>query len=237
MLQFDTFQQAFLGINCHIMDNYDYKNDSRIGATVEKVGLSYKIKDMSTFQFNDETIGRLTYEYASMFYTWMLSGGTEAPEIIAKYPSTAKFLEKPKNTELPANFNTFYGPRILAQLPAIKKELQENSNTRRAVISIIDKDDLILLDKKDETLEFPCADSGTFLIRDGKLHLHLHMRSQNMAQVLKLDMYLWGRFACDLAKELGVAVGEFSSSVVSAHIFERDFEYVTQLLNKHYLEF
>ena len=80
------------------------------------------------------------------------------------------------------------------------KELKDNPNSRRAVISILEKTDLLLLDK-DETLEFPCADSATFYIREGKLNAHLHMRSQNMGQVAKLDMYLWGRFTNELAKE------------------------------------
>ena len=81
----------------------------------------------------------------------------------------------------------------------------------------------------DETLEYPCADSATWSVRGGKLNLHLHMRSNNMANVAKLDMYLWGRFQCELAKELNFEPGHFTSSIVSAHIFSTDFEYLTDL--------
>jgi thymidylate synthase len=140
-------------------------------------------------------------------------------------------MEKPKGEGLPANFNTFYGPRILQQLPHIKKELIEKPDTRRAVISILDKDDVLLLDKE-ESLEFPCCDSATFFIRDEKLNVHLHMRSQNMGQVAKLDMYLWGRFTNELAAELNREVGKLTSTVVSAHVFEKDFEYLRSLYSK-----
>jgi thymidylate synthase len=137
-------------------------------------------------------------------------------------------MEKPKSSDLPENFNTLYGPRILSQLPVIEQELRERPDSRRAVIMILDKDDLNLLDKN-ESIEFPCTDSASFFIRDGKLNVHVHMRSQNMGQVLKLDMYLWGRFTCEFAEKLGLPVGKFSSSVVSAHVFKKDFDYLQNL--------
>jgi thymidylate synthase len=159
----------------------------------------------------------------------MITGCTDNDAILKEYPNIARFMEKPKSDDLPANFNTFYGPRILQQLPHIEKELKEHPDTRRAVISILDKDDVLLLDK-DESLEFPCCDSATFFIREGKLNIHLHMRSQNMGQVLKLDMYLWGRFTCEFANRLNLPIGKFTSSVVSAHIFNKDKQYLQSII-------
>ena len=145
-----------------------------------------------------------------------------------EFPNVAKFLKKPENSLLPDNFNTFYGPRIVGQKDQVVKELKNNPNSRRAVISILKDSDLVLLGT-DEKLEFPCTDSATFFIRDNKLNVHLHMRSQNMVTVAKLDMYLWARFTCELAKELDVETGSFRSSIVSAHVFERDQEYLQSI--------
>jgi thymidylate synthase len=225
---FETFQEAFLQTSQHIIDNPEFQTTSRIGEVHEISGLSYDVLDLKSYQFENKEIGRLDYDYADTFYRWMMNGCTDSTEIVEKYPNITKFMEKPKSDQLPENFNTFYGPRILSQLPAIEKELREKPDTRRAVIMILDKDDLNLLDKN-ESLEFPCTDSATFFIRDGKLNVHVHMRSQNMGQVLKLDMYLWGRFTCELADKLKIEPGKFSSSVVSAHVFKKDFEYLQNL--------
>jgi thymidylate synthase len=225
---FNTFEEAFLQITQHIIDNPEFQTTSRIGDVHEISGLSYDVLDLKSFQFENEQIGRLGYDYAVNFYEWMISGSTDSESIVKKYPNIARFMEKPKNPDLPANFNTFYGPRILSQLPFIIEELKTFPDSRRAVISILDKDDLELLNK-DESLEFPCCDSATFFIREGRLNVHVHMRSQNMGQVLKLDMYLWGRFTCELAEKLEIPVGKFSSSVVSAHVFKRDFDYLNDL--------
>jgi thymidylate synthase len=162
----------------------------------------------------------------------MISGSSDNKAVIDKYPNVARFMEKPKSDQLPQNFNTFYGPRILDQLPYVLKELKEHPDTRRAVISILDSQDLLLLDK-DESLEFPCCDSATFSIRDNKLNVHVHMRSQNMGQVLKLDMYLWGRFTCELATELNIEPGNFTSTVVSAHVFNKDMPYLNSLFQQY----
>jgi hypothetical protein len=226
-----SFQEAFLGNIEQIIKNPEFKTTSRIGPVYEISGLSYEVTDLSSYRFKNESIGRLTYDYADTFYRWMITGCTDSSEILEKYPNISKFMEKPKSKDLPENFNTFYGPRILEQMPSIISELKNHPDSRRAVISIIYKEDLQLLDK-DETLEFPCTDSATFFIRNGKLNCHLHMRSQNMGQVIKLDMYLWGRFTEELAKELNVELGKFSCSIVSAHVFEKDFEYLESFFPK-----
>jgi len=226
--EFKTFEEAFLQITQHIIDNPEFITTSRIGDVNEISGLSYEVEDLRSYKFQNEKIGRLEYSYADTFYRWMINGCTDSTELIEKYPNITKFMKKPKSDQLPENFNTFYGPRILSQLPLIEKELREKPDTRRAVIMILDSEDLNLLDKN-ESLEFPCTDSATFFIRNGKLNVHVHMRSQNMGQVIKLDMYLWGRFTCELSERLNIEPGKFSSSVVSAHIFKKDFEYLQSL--------
>jgi thymidylate synthase len=228
--KYSDFERAFLEINESIINNPEYRSTSRLGNMLEIQGLTYEVENPSTFQFKNEEIGRLNYDYADKFYQWMIAGSTDHEILLRDYPNTARFMEKPKSADLPANFNTFYGPRILEQLPHIIKELTNYPDSRRAVISILDKSDLLLLDKPDETLEFPCCDSATFSIREGLLNIHVHMRSQNMGQVLKLDMYLWGRFVCELADKLNVPVGKFMSTVVSAHVFEKDVPYLTETI-------
>lgn len=225
---FYTFQNAFVHMIKSIHDEPQHIVKARKDQMMyEVLGAAYTIADPTTYKFEDESLGRIPYDYANDFYNWMIAGcGDEATEEFKKkYPHVEGFLAKPKSETLPDNFNVFYGPRIVRQLPKIIKEVQ-NGNSRRAVINILNEDDLELLDKpEDSNLEYPCCDSFVLMPRNGKLHGHLHMRSNNMGNVAKLDMYLWGRFLCEFAKEQGFEVGTFTSTIVSAHIFSSDFEY------------
>ena len=227
-LKFKTFEDAYQGVNSHIVNNSEYQFESRIGECWEITGFTYEVEDLTSYKFSKEDLGRLDYGYIETFYDWLVSGSTDCDEAFEEYPNVAKFLKKPENSLLPDNFNTFYGPRIVGQRDQVVKELKNNPNSRRAVISILKDSDLVLLGTS-EKLEFPCTDSCTFSIREGKLNVHLHMRSQNMVTVAKLDVYLWSRFACEMAKELNVKPGRFTSTIVSAHVFERDQEYLQSL--------
>lgn len=228
MKTYKTFQEAFVSTIRNIILKPDNISDSRNGKMYEQLGLGFKVLDASSFKFEDETIGRIDYEYAEDFYNWMTNSDeqTSTEKFLNKYPKVKGFVAKPKSKNLPENFNALYGPRIMHQLPYILEELSTNINSRRAVISILDADDLELLRAVDDpNLEFPCCDSATFNVRDGKLHMHLHMRSNNMGNVAKLDMYLWGRLMMHINNILKTELGEVTYTIVSAHVFESDFKY------------
>ncbi|QBO62738.1 putative thymidylate synthase [Escherichia phage vB_EcoM_G2469] len=224
------FQTAFKTVNREILENPEFVTDSRIGRCNEIGSMTVVVDTPSSFKMTDPRINRISYEYAEDFWKFMISGGTNAEEAFKAYPNVAKFISKPKSDVLPANFNTFYGPRIAAQLPALLKELKEKPNSRRVVFQILESSDQALLDS-DETLEYPCTDSVTYYIRDGKLYTHCHMRSQNCAVVMQLDFYLQGKLLHYIANECGVEVGDYTHTMVSAHVFERDFDYVKGFLD------
>ena len=96
---------------------------------------------------------------------------------------------------------------------------------------ILDAGDLQLLDK-DETLEFPCTISLNFQRRGDKLILSTFMRSQNLAVVFQLDIYLQMRLLHKIAGELGISVDktEYHVTMANGHLFERDFDYVRNFL-------
>ncbi|QPB12317.1 putative thymidylate synthase [Providencia phage PSTCR6] len=225
-----TFEEAFIKTNRQVVLHPDFIVDSRIGLCREVGSLMFHVEDPSTYKFSNPEINRISYQYAEDFWQFMISGGTDAEEAFKAYPQVAKFIAKPKSDELPPNFNTFYGPRIAAQLPALMKELKDKRNSRRVVFHILSESDQALLDKDDETLEYPCTDSVTYYIRDGKLHTHVHMRSQNCAIVLQLDIYLQGKLMEFVAKEAGVELGRYTHTMVSAHVFDRDLDYITKFI-------
>ena len=144
-LEFEDFEQAYIGNIVAITENPEFEVDSRIGDVWERTRHSYEVRDMKSFKFDTEDLGRLDYDYIEKFYDWLVSGSTDTEEAFKEYPNVAKFLKKPENSELPDNFNTFYGPRIVGQREQVVNELKNNPNSRRAVISILKDSDLILL--------------------------------------------------------------------------------------------
>ncbi|MFK5882830.1 MAG: thymidylate synthase [Candidatus Izemoplasma sp.] len=226
-----TFEEAFIKVNKLIRTNPDFNLESRIGQCQECHTVSFTVEDPTTFEFQNTNINRIPYHYAETFYDFMMSGKENALEAFKNYSAVIPFIDKPKSKDIPDNFNSLYGPRIKRQLKSIIKELSDNPESRRATILILNESDHVLLDK-DETLEFPCTISMTYFIRDGKLNAQVDMRSQNTAIVLQLDMYLQGKALCYLASVLGVGLGSFSSTMVSGHIFDRDFEYIDAIINE-----
>ncbi len=226
----NSFEDAFIELNRYVVNNYEFLTDSRIGKCLEVGSILVEVQFPEIGAvFKNKSINRIDYAYAEKFWEFMISGGTDAAEAFKEYPNVAKFISKPKSDVLPDNFNTFYGPRITAQLPAIINELKTKENSRRAVIQILQEQDQVLLDS-DESLEYPCTDSITYYIRNGVLFAHCHMRSQNCAVVMQLDFYLQHKLMELIAKECNVEVGTYSHSIVSAHVFERDVDYVNSFI-------
>lgn len=225
-----TFQEAFKEINRLAVDWPDSVSETRIGKANELIGVGVEVQDGSSFVFSDPKISRIKYEYAQKFWEFMISGGTDAEEAFKDYPSVARFVEKPKSDVLPANFNTFYGPRIVKQLRGVIDELVRSPTSRRATILILSENDQIILDTG-ETLEYPCTISMSFQLRDGVLWMQTSMRSQNLAIVFQLDIYLQGKLLELVAKSLRTSGVEVKATawqcfMNNAHVFERDFDYV-----------
>jgi hypothetical protein len=230
-LTYPNLTSMFKDLNERALETPEYVENTRIGRAHELLDVTVRVLDTSDFLLNDPRINRISYAYAETFWEFMISGGTDAESAFKDYPGIAKFIAKPKSDTLPANFNTFYGPRIAKQLPAIMAELKRSPNTRRATMLILNENDLALLDK-DETLEFPCTIAFHLTRRGGKLILSTVMRSQNLAIVLQLDIYLQMRLLHLAAAELGIDVKdtEYHCHMINAHLFERDFDYVRGFL-------
>ena len=229
----EDFETVFKQLNFEISDNPEYVFQSRIGKVNEITNVTFEVSDPSTYHILNKSINKINYSYAQTFYDFMMSGGgiEEAQIAFAGNESALKFVQPPETDALPKNFNTLYGPRIKKQLPDVINELASNPNSRRATMMILNPEDHALL-PLDEKIEYPCCLNSTYYIRDDALHAHVDMRSQNTAVVLQMDIYLHARLQTYIQNELNknydddLKLGKFSYHMVSAHVYERDFEYV-----------
>lgn len=220
-----TFEKAFLACNYLVSKSPDYLVGGRLGRVLEVIVLTFHVEDPTTYEFSNDIINRISKEYAETFWDFMISGKANIDGEFSRWPGVERFFRKKEGSMLPDNFNSLYGPRIANQIGVIIQELSDNPDTRRAVLHILGHEDHVLL-AAEEMIEYPCTVCVTYFIRDGKLNAHCLMRSQNVATVLQLDMYLQGRLLCHLAEELGLPTGSYYSTMTSAHIHERDLSYV-----------
>ncbi len=226
-----SLQAMFKNAINDCLHNPDFVTETRIGLAHEILNLQIQSNDTSDYIFPDQRINRIKYDYAEQFWDFMISGGTDAEEAFEKYPNVAKFIQKPKSDLLPANFNTLYGPRIVKQYDNLIKELK-TPGSRRGTILILSEDDQVIFNTN-ETIEYPCTIAFHFTVRDNKLFLSTVMRSQNLATVLQLDIFLQVKLLHKIAKDLSIPTENtvYNATLINAHLFNRDFDYVSSFLD------
>ncbi len=59
------------------------------------------------------------------------------------------------------------------------------------------------------------------------------MRSQNLATVLQLDIFLQVKLLHKIAKDLSIPTENtvYNATLINAHLFNRDFDYVSSFLD------
>ncbi len=177
------------------------------------------------------------YVFAMKFFIWMLNGSTDFEYVGISNKNANNFTDIDEKTGLPKNFNTAYGPRIKEQLPKVLEELIRDKDSRRAVIHILDKSDLDMLGTNTKS-EYPCTDSMTFLIRDNKLNMYCHMRSNNMVKTIVYDIFNFTMFQEYLWRTLqktypDLQLGSYYHTCVSAHYFENEQILVDKVLENN----
>lgn len=237
---YDTFREAFEDLLYEIHEFGEERN-SAFGNSAELRNVNYTIEHpFDSFVEDWPTDRKPSLEYAQAFANWVVSGSDVMPkELIELNPIADKFnynREDLEAFELPSSFSVFYGPRIAQQYEHVKNELISFPETRRAVISVLDgiNDNKMLSALRDgllQKVEYPCTIAIVFDISpDGKLNLTTVMRSQNMVSVWPYDFYIARTLLQKMANDIGVEPGTISGSIISAHIYERDYDYVYEFL-------
>lgn len=126
-----------------------------------------------------------------------------------------------------------YGKRIfdfdgVNQWHQVVKELSYDRNSRRAIITFH-------LPQHDwsGSLDTPCTASIQFFIRENKLHMINHMRSQSAAFVQPYDVFLMTMLQELLANELKVELGNYQHFCGSYHYFVDEQDMVDDIYYSH----
>lgn len=176
------------------------------------------------------------YIFATKFFAWMINGSSDFSYVASSNKKAKDFVDAPKDSKaMPDNFSTAYGPRIVKQMPYIIDELLRDQDSRRCVIHILNEGDLDMLGTETKA-EYPCTSTLTFFIRDSKLHMYTHMRSNNCVLTLVYDVFNftmlqeWLLNKLNSIQQLDLSLGSYHHNIASAHFFESEQELVNKIL-------
>jgi thymidylate synthase len=147
-------------------------------------------------------------------------GATSNPRLLVRVAPGFQQFREPDGT-----FYGSYGRRIGTQLFHVVHKLEEDPDTRQAVITLWNPK----LDNELGHLDYPCTVMLQFLVRDGKLILHVTMRSNDVWLGVAYDVFMFTQLQLSVAKALGIPTGPYHHHAVSLHMYARDREAADQL--------
>ncbi len=165
----------------------------------------------------DASCGRVVNPaFAAAEAVWILAGSDD-PWIYQYNDRLRRFSEE-------GRLRGAYGPRLRSwqgvdQLDLVRRQLLSDESSRRATLCLFDPARDLAGGR-----DVPCTLTHQFLVRDGRLHLHTTMRSQDLWLGFPYDV-----FTATLLQELvafwcGFEVGDYHHHVCSLHLYEQHLE-------------
>lgn len=173
---------------------------------------------------------KLSSKFLAAEAYWILSGDDSVSGIRPWNEHIAQFSDDGEH------FFGAYGPRVVDQLPYVVATLLRDRDSRQAVITT-------WREKPPVTKDVPCTICFEFLIRDGKLNLHVFMRSSDVWLGLPYDCFNFSMLAHLVCCRLNIAAANLDNqqyvtpgtlylTAGSSHLYERDFEKAHAILEQ-----
>lgn len=193
--------------------------NSRVSMTLEIFGATIVLADPANAL--PVGIGRGVNTALAAVEAASLVGGVVKSDLLTVVaPNFTQFMDN-------GEFHGAYGPRTRDQYPHLERRLRETPDTRQAVASI-------WVPERDQPVDglhdYPCTLSHAFYIREGKLQLHTTMRSNDVWWGWAYDCFMFTQLQLTMANILGIEPGPYFHHAVSLHLYERDFETATKLV-------
>ena len=152
--------------------------------------------------------------YRAMVAEWLwIAGGYGDVESISRY--NARMREFSDDS---LHLYGAYGPRIMKNWSTVRDQLNDDRDTRQAILPIWDLD----IDRTSK--DVPCTLSLQFLYRLGALHLTVNMRSSDIWLGLPFDFYVFSQLLNEMACETDTAVGSLTMNLGSSHLYDVNYE-------------
>lgn len=213
----DVWEQAFDALSNQAKNGY--KAGSRDGEVIGEITDAAFCVNDPTRNIVTSPIRKMPMRYAIGELAWYLSGSRRVSDI-SQFSKVWEKLSDDGETN-----NSSYGHRIFTffgfdQWEHVKDLLVKDPGSRQAVVHIKDARNYIMQPTKD----VPCTVYLQFFIRDGKLNMSTHMRSNDIWMGAPYDMFNFCFLQVKMAMELGVKVGQYTHYAGSLHMYARDYE-------------
>lgn len=210
----DVWTQAFEALSEQAKKGYEA--GSRDGSVAGEICDAVFCVEDPTRSIVSSPIRKMPMRYAVGELAWYLSGSNKVKDISRFAKKWADISDDGETN------NSAYGWRIFDkfgfdQWEYVKNLLKRDPLSRQAVIHIKDA-------SNQPTKDVPCTVYLQFLLRDEKLNLSVHMRSNDIWMGVPYDMFSFCFLQMKMAMELGVKVGEYTHYAGSLHMYRRDYE-------------
>ena len=172
------------------------------GKARELVGAMLTLRNPRARLSLTETRGKLFSCLGELF--WYLSGEGGVEQIAYYLPRYGKLAEDDQLWGA-------YGPRLLGlggQLGRVVKILKDKRDSRQAVVQLFDQQDIAEIHK-----DVPCTCTLQFMLRRGKLHLIVYMRSNDAVLGLPHDVFCFTMLQEIVARQLEADIGLYRHMV------------------------
>lgn len=191
--------------------------------TIEIVGASFIANE-------DAIFGEVNWDYVKREEEWYNSMSLNVNDIPGGAPAIWKAVAD-KNGFICSNYGwTLFSPENYNQYQHVVNELTQNPGSRRGT-AIYTRPNMWVEYNLNGRSDFMCTNVVGYIIRDGKLHAHVQMRSNDAWAGYRNDR-AWQYFILGkMAKELNIDIGNLYWSVTSLHVYARNY-----YLIDHYIQ-
>ena len=200
------------------------RNGGTRGDTLEMLGVTLRIRKPRARLSRSENRGKPFSAIGELL--WYLSG-SDALEFIKEYVPAYR------DDAVNGVIHGAYGPRLrrmrsgIDQFDSVERLLTAKPGSRRAVIQLFNAEDIATQHK-----EIPCTTTLQFLVRDGRLHLSVTMRSNDAYWGLPHDVFCFTMIQEMMARRLNAELGEYYQYVGSMHVYDKHLDHIDRYLHE-----
>ena len=175
-------------------------------------------------------VRRFDPTYGLIEFLWYMSKSDKVDMLLPYAPSYSRFAEDDDRV------HGAYGHRIgfntsVDQLSEVIKQLKQHKDTRQAVITLWRPDDILGVH---QYKDIPCTLTWHFLVRNGMLHMHCNMRSNDAWLGYPNDVFANTMVMRYVATALGLDLGTYHHYASSMHVYENRYPEACDIVESEY---